>query len=147
MIKKARVLSLPFLFILILTTACYAQQGAGVPTGCVSDVGEKADLKECCPARACVQTVQFKSKLVNAALPYRVVVPANYSSAEQEKQRYPVLYLLHGFSGHYDNWTKMTKLAEYASAYKFIIVTPEGNNGWYTDSAGVPANKYESYIL
>ena len=23
---------------------------------------------------------------------------------------------------------------------------PEGNDGWYTDSATVPANKYESYI-
>jgi S-formylglutathione hydrolase FrmB len=28
-----------------------------------------------------------------------------------------------------------------------IIVMPEGNNGWYTDSATVPTDKYESYIL
>lgn len=132
---------------LILASACYAQQGAGVSSGCVSDVGDKPDLKECCPGRACVQTVQFKSKLVNATLPYRVVVPANYESPGQKTQRYPVLYLLHGFTGHYDNWIARTKLAQYASAYKFIIVTPEGNNGWYTDSATVPANKYESYIL
>jgi S-formylglutathione hydrolase FrmB len=145
--KKVRALSFPLLFILILTSACYAQQGAGAEPGCLSDVGDRTDLKVCCPARACVQTIRFKSKLVNAALPYRVILPAHYASPEQEKQRYPVLYLLHGFTGHYDNWTAMTKLAGYASAYKFIIVTPEGNNGWYTDSASVPANKYESYIL
>jgi len=28
-----------------------------------------------------------------------------------------------------------------------IIVTPEGNDGWYTDSATVPANKYETYVI
>ena len=39
------------------------------------------------------------------------------------------------------------KLAEYASKYSYIIVTPEGNNGWYTDSATVATDKYESYIL
>jgi S-formylglutathione hydrolase FrmB len=145
--KKIRALFLSFLFILLLTPACYAQQGEGFGPGCVSDVGDKLDFKECCPNRACAQTVQFKSKLIGAALPYRVIVPANYTSPELKGQRYPVLYLLHGFGGHYDNWVSKTKLAQYASNYKFIIVTPEGNDSWYTDSAGVPAAKYESYIL
>jgi putative tributyrin esterase len=40
-----------------------------------------------------------------------------------------------------------TQLANYSAAYDFIIVTPEGNDGWYTDSATMPADKYESYIL
>lgn len=146
--KKARSLSLPLLLILVFTSACYAQQGESRGGGgCVVDVGDKSALKECCPNRACVQTVQFRSRLVNTTLPYRVVVPANYTTSAQEKQRYPVLYLLHGFTGHYDNWVSQTKLAEYASAYNFIIVTPEGNNGWYTDSATVPTDKYESYLL
>jgi S-formylglutathione hydrolase FrmB len=111
------------------------------------DVGNKYDIKECHPASACVQTVHLNSKLVNAALSYRVVVPAHYTSPAQAKQRYPVLYLLHGYGGHYDNWVSKTRLREYASLYQFIIVTPEGNNGWYTDSATAPTAKYESYIL
>lgn len=95
-----------------------------------------------------VQTVQFKSKLVGKALPYIVLLPASYTAERKEQPlRYPVLYLLHGYTGHYDNWVSKTKLAEYASAYNFIIITPEGNNGWYTDSATVPGDKYESYIL
>jgi S-formylglutathione hydrolase FrmB len=145
--KKTGGLALTFLFILLLITACYAQQGAGVRPDCTSDVGDKSELKDCCSGKACVQTIQFKSKLANAALPYRVIVPAHYTSTAQSKERYPVLYLLHGFGGHYDNWTGLAKLAEHASAYSFIIVTPEGNNGWYTDSATVPTDKYESYIL
>ncbi|HEX8000040.1 MAG TPA: alpha/beta hydrolase family protein [Pyrinomonadaceae bacterium] len=147
MTKRISALLLTFFFILLLTSACYAQQGASLGPACVSDAEDKADLKLCCPARACVRTVQFRSKLGNAVLPYRVIVPANYNSTEEQKQRYPVLYLLHGYSGHYENWARLTKLGEYASLYNFIIVTPEGNNGWYTDSATVPTDKYESYFL
>ena len=61
--------------------------------------------------------------------------------------RYPVLYLLHGVAGHYSDWITHTNVADYAAEYRLIVVMPEGNNGWYTDSATVPADKYESYIL
>jgi putative tributyrin esterase len=94
-----------------------------------------------------VQTVQFASKLVGKTLPYNVVLPVNYDKPELRNTRYPVLYLLHGLFGHYDNWTTHTKLPDYASQYEMIIVTPEGNDGWYTDSATVPSDKYESYLV
>jgi S-formylglutathione hydrolase FrmB len=58
-----------------------------------------------------------------------------------------VIYLLHGLGGHFDNWTDKTQIAEYAKDHKFIIVTPEGGDGWYTDSATVPNDKYETYII
>lgn len=147
--KKIRSTALLFLLSLTFTSVCHAQQqqGEGTGRGCTIDVGDKTELTNCCANRACVQTVQFKSQLVNAALPYRVIVPAKYTLKKEEQQRYPVIYLLHGFSGHYDNWISKTKLAEYANAYNFIIVTPEGNDSWYTDSASVPTARYESYIL
>ncbi|PYS53033.1 MAG: hypothetical protein DMF68_00485 [Acidobacteria bacterium] len=94
-----------------------------------------------------VETVQFRSKLVGATLPYSVVLPSTYKIAGHGSLRYPVLYLLHGLAGHYDNWLSKTKLKDYAAAYQMIIVTPEGNDGWYTDSATVPTDKYESYIM
>jgi S-formylglutathione hydrolase FrmB len=96
---------------------------------------------------ASVQTVQFQSKLVGKTLPYSVVLPTTYEQRGQEKLRYPVLYLLHGLAGRYDNWLSKTKLAEFAAEYQMIIVTPEGNDGWYTDSATVPTDKYEAYIV
>jgi len=92
-----------------------------------------------------VETVQFQSKLVNATLPYNVILPPDYRASSAT--RYPVLYLLHGFGGHYSDWVKRTNLADYAAQYRMIVVMPEGNNGWYTDSAGVATGKYESYIL
>ena len=98
-------------------------------------------------ATTSVETVQFKSKLIGATLPYSVVLPSTYKIAGHGSLRYPVLYLLHGLAGHYDNWLSKTKLKEYAAQYQMIIVTPEGNDGWYTDSATVPTDKYESYII
>src|SRR5678810_984299 len=89
-----------------------------------------------------VETVKFESKLVNAPLPYNVVLPKDYDTARAT--RYPVLYLLHGLTGHYSDWTARTNVADYASQYRLIVVMPEGNDGWYTDSATVATDKYES---
>jgi S-formylglutathione hydrolase FrmB len=96
-------------------------------------------------ANARVDTVKFQSKLVNTTLPYNVILPADYDASRTT--RYPVLYLLHGLDGHYSDWVSRTNLADYASEYSLIIVMPEGNDGWYTDSATVATDKYESYIL
>src|ERR1044071_10008239 len=68
-----------------------------------------------------VETVRFESRLVGRTLPYNVVLPVGYG---RTRARYPVLYLLHGYSGHYDNWVSKTKLTEYAAQYPVIIVTP-----------------------
>jgi putative tributyrin esterase len=94
---------------------------------------------------ASVETVQFQSQLTNATLPYNVILPPDYRASRAT--RYPVLYLLHGFGGHYSDWLTRTNVADYAAQYRMIVVMPEGNNGWYTDSAGVATGKYESYIL
>ncbi|MDQ1707168.1 MAG: hypothetical protein QOJ88_379 [Pyrinomonadaceae bacterium] len=94
-----------------------------------------------------IQTVAFESKLVGRTLPYNVLLPVDYEQPSARTKRYPVLYLLHGLSGHYTNWLEKTRLAEYARSYDLIIVMPEGNNSWYTDSATVARDKYESYLL
>jgi S-formylglutathione hydrolase FrmB len=96
-------------------------------------------------ADARVDTVRFQSKLVNATLPYNVILPSDYDTAKST--RYPVLYLLHGLTGHYSDWVSRTNIADYAAQYRLIIVTPEGNDGWYTDSATITTDKYETYIL
>jgi putative tributyrin esterase len=99
----------------------------------------------CAAANARVDTVRFQSKLVNAPLPYNVILPADYDTSRAT--RYPVLYLLHGLTGHYSDWVQRTNIADYASTYAIIIIMPEGNDGWYTDSTTVATDKYESYIL
>src|SRR5947199_8844188 len=95
--------------------------------------------------KASVETVQFQSKLVNATLPYNVILPADYRTSS--RTRYPVLYLLHGLTGHYSDWITKTNVADYAAQYRMIVVMTAGNDGWYTDRATVRNDKYESYIL
>jgi len=97
------------------------------------------------PPRARIQTIKFESKLIGATLPYRAILPVDYNTATTT--RFPVLYLLHGLGGHYTDWTTRTNVADYAAQYQLIIITPEGNDSWYVDSAGVASDKYESYIL
>ena len=92
-----------------------------------------------------VETVRFQSKLIGAALPYNVVLPADYDTSTTT--RYPVLYLLHGLTGHYSDWASRSNVADYAQQYRMIVVMPEGNDSWYTDNASVTTEKYESYIL
>lgn len=96
------------------------------------------------PRRVPQQTVQFKSDLIGKILPYKALLPPAYFKSNR---RYPVLYLLHGLFGHHDDWITRTNLAEYAASYDMIIVTPEGHDSWYIDSATAPADKYESYFI
>jgi S-formylglutathione hydrolase FrmB len=108
-------------------------------------VTAKAETKEA-PRRH--ETVQFESKLVGVPLPYNVILPTDYARDASKHKRYPVLYLLHGLAGSADNWvSSRAHLADYAAQYPFIIVVPEGRNGWYTDSATVPNEKFESYFV
>ena len=92
-----------------------------------------------------IETVQFQSTVINRTLPYNVILPTDYDTSKTT--RYPVLYLLHGLTGHYSDWVLRTNVADYAAQYRMIVVTPEGNDGWYTDSAIVSTDKYETYIL
>jgi putative tributyrin esterase len=95
--------------------------------------------------KSSLETIQFRSNLINATLPYNVILPPGYR--ESRSTRYPVLYLLHGWGGHYTDWLTRTNVADYAAQYRLIVVMPEGNDSWYVDSAGVATDKYESYLL
>jgi putative tributyrin esterase len=93
------------------------------------------------------ETVRFESSLVGAPLPYNVILPADYERGPSKSKRYPVLYLLHGLGGSAEDWvSKRARLADYAAQYPFIIVVPEGKDGWYTDGPA-PREKFESYFV
>jgi S-formylglutathione hydrolase FrmB len=137
--KTTRTLLLLLTLLLLSTHGAYAQ----TPAQSTPQVNtEKRDA----PRR--YETVQFESKLVGAPLPYNVILPADYKTDASKNRRYPVIYLLHGLMGSANNWVSdRAHLADHAAQYPFIIVVPEGRNAWYTDSATVPAEKFESYFV
>src|SRR5260221_6906184 len=84
----------------------------------------------------------LKSSLTRKNVLYRVLLPAGYEKGEAN---YPVLFLLHGLFGSFENWTELTSLGRYIQNLPLIVVMPDGGDGWYTDSADVDAN--ESYLI
>jgi S-formylglutathione hydrolase FrmB len=93
---------------------------------------------------ATVDSALTHSTAMNKDIKAVVVKPADYSAAK----KYPVMYLLHGFSGNYSDWIKkVPAIAKLADSYHMLIVCPDGNfAGWYFDS---PMNKewmYETYV-
>jgi putative tributyrin esterase len=75
---------------------------------------------------------------------FNLILPRNYAKSER---RYPVLYLLHGYTDHYPAWVSYTNLVQYARGYEEIIVMPEGDNGFYTNSHSDPRLAWEDFLI
>ena len=85
----------------------------------------------------------FHSPSLDRDMKYRVILPGSY---EEGSDRFPVLYLLHGLGGNYLDWDTRTDLEHYAEHLPLIIVMPDADDSWYTDSVSVPKDKFETYI-
>ncbi len=91
------------------------------------------------------QTVQFNpAHLGGMAVRFNVILPVEYATSTA---RYPVLYLLHGYTGDFTDWVTLTNITDYARTYREIIVMPEGDNGFYTNSYSDPKRAWEDYII
>jgi len=89
-----------------------------------------------------VEETVFHSASLGRDMHYLVILPRDYSSG----RRFPVLYLLHGLYGDYKNWDTRTRLERIAASYSLLIVTPDADDSWYTNSATKPTDKFEDYI-
>lgn len=75
-----------------------------------------------------------------------VVLPKQYF-AEGDTARYPVVYLLNGFSGNHTTWPVIRPdIDSLATTYGMIFVCPDGRDSWYWDSPKVPEMKMETFI-
>lgn len=135
--KKTYTALVAFIIVATLSCSTYAQRPALSPSR----------TTQTATAQSRVRRIDFKSSLVGKTLPYNVILPADYDAPAAKDKRYLVLYLLHGLTGNFTNWATKSKLAEYTAASNLIVVTPEGENSWYTDSPVVETEKYESYIV
>lgn len=111
-----------------------------------SATGQTTTVVKPHPELEAFATHQLDSNLMGRKISYRVILPVDYKNSN-ETSRFSVIYLLHGLTGNFANWTDKTSLAAYAASKRFIIVTPDGSNGWYADSVSAANDKYESYIV
>jgi putative tributyrin esterase len=91
-----------------------------------------------------IQDRTFQSESLSREMRYRILLPQGYSASSRS---YPVLYLLHGWHGDFQNWTTLTNLTHYAEKLPIIIVMPDAGDSWYVNSASMPQDKFEQYVL
>lgn len=91
----------------------------------------------------------FGSEALGRQMPYRVFLPPDYHAAERSGNRYPVLYLLHGMGGRYDEWSGYgveevaNQLFKDGKLVHTIIVAPQGGLGyWMNQDGGTPWADY-----
>jgi len=93
--------------------------------------------------RVTVRDGNFQSASLGRSMKYRILLPAGYDSSAR---RYPVLYLLHGLMGSYVDWESKTHLDDYAAPLSLIVVMPDADDSWYSNSVGNPQERFEDYI-
>lgn len=54
--------------------------------------------------------------------------------ADQKPERFPALYLLHGFSGSSKDWLTYSNIRRYAEKHNIAVVMPSGENAFYVDN-------------
>lgn len=94
---------------------------------------------------AIVDTVSIYSNSMKKGYKCVVIKPASY---KKKSNRYPVVYLLHGYGGNYANWIRRAPgLMELADENQMIIVCPDGTAGsWYFDSPVDTSMRFETYV-
>ncbi len=91
-----------------------------------------------------VETVQVPSEAMHKSYPAVVALPESY---KQGQSTYPVVYLLHGYSGNYEGWAKLANLGDLADRYQLIVVCPDGAfDSWYFDVPTDPNCQFETYV-
>ncbi len=90
---------------------------------------------------AAVDTVSIYSNSMFKSVKCVVITPADY---QRNSNRFPVVYLLHGYSGRYSDWVRrVPDLQNLADENKLMIVCPDGAyGGWYFDKPVYVLSRY-----
>lgn len=96
------------------------------------------------------ESLSVKSGILDREVNYSIYLPAGYESSNR---RYPVLYLLHGFTDDETGWTQFGEvktIADRASqkvaVTPMIIVMPDAGKSWYINNHDGSV-RYEDFFV
>ncbi len=89
------------------------------------------------------EVFQINSKHLNKETPFIIQKPDNYQSLK----KYPLVFMLHGYSQNYEQWSKTTDLKKLANDYQMILVCPEGFVSFYLNSPKSKKSQYEKFFF
>ncbi len=97
------------------------------------------------PVFASIDTIQIYSNTMFKNVKCVVVTPTAYTNGAE---RYPVVYLLHGYSGNYKNWVNQVPgMQKMADDNNMMIVCPDGAfDSWYFDSPVDLTRRFETNV-
>lgn len=96
------------------------------------------------PASAQEQHVLAKTPKIPGNDTVWVYKPATY----EQHDKFPLLFLLHGYSGKYSSWHTLLNMQELSDTYNFILVCPDGFfDSYYLDSPLKNENQYASFFF
>lgn len=72
-----------------------------------------------------------KNVSVNILLPQEVDSQFGTSIKGENNKKYPVLYLLHGYSDDHSAWMRRSAIERYVDDKKLIVVMPDGGKSFY----------------
>jgi len=85
----------------------------------------------------------IKSSLLSNPDTVLVFKPKAYN----DYQRLPLVFLLHGYSEDFKQWSRTVNLQKLADEFNFIIVTPDGFATYYINSLVDKYPKYEDFFF
>lgn len=86
---------------------------------------------------------KINSDKLERKVPILVQKPVDYQSTKS----YPLVFMLHGYSENYEQWSKTTDLEKLATYYQMILVCPEGFVNYYLNSPNLENFKYEDFFF
>ena len=96
------------------------------------------------------ESLKVKSSTLGKDVEYCIYLPSDY---DKSNRRYPVLYLLHGYSDDETGWSQFgeaqiigDRLMQNGEAAPMIIVMPDGGVSWYINSYD-GKTKYEDFFI
>jgi S-formylglutathione hydrolase FrmB len=94
---------------------------------------------------ASIDTLSIYSNSMFKNVKCVVITPSDYT---RTTNRFPVVYLLHGYSGKYSDWVnRVSDMQNLADENKLMIVCPDGAFGsWYFDSPVDFTMRYETNV-
>jgi enterochelin esterase-like enzyme len=92
----------------------------------------------------------FQSKILHKTMHYSVLLPDNYFN---NQQKYPIVYLLHGYGGDRESWIVRCKVNSLIDSLKsknlvsdFIYIMPDAQNSYYINNYD-STFRYEDYFI
>ncbi len=109
--------------------------------GCRKQASQQVDHPRL-TSNVVLRDVTFHSAALNRDMQYRVISPSSVPAG----QKLQAVYLLHGGGGGFRDWSNYSDVARFAET-GLLLVMPEGDSSYYTNSADAAQDRYEDYIV